>query len=245
MDTAKSEWLIKACTVLGTIASVVGVAVVFVADTGKAAVALLCVILFLSAVSLHAIFFLRKFLRAKYPTDYLKLSSFITFEAMDDNHSRYDEYRFIQSKRPILTEVQWRFKWTGSKTPKISSTLQNCNGKVSLNANGFDIARMQLKRPLRFNESTMLHFHADMDDVERNAKPMVFQKVSEPIDVINFKVVLRNKTSNPNARLIRKSMVSSTDEVLETVPFDTDTKSYQHTLPNPEVGYFYRLEWDE
>ncbi|GHT41276.1 hypothetical protein AGMMS49965_10820 [Bacteroidia bacterium] len=34
-------------------------------------------------------------------------------------------------------------------------------------------------------------------------------------------------------------------ETIETVTFDNPCKSYEYHLLEPEVGYFYRIEWQK
>lgn len=94
----------------------------------------------------------------------------------------------------------------------------------------------------------MVHFHANMDDVDNTAQPHLDVKVEEPISVVDFRVILAYKDSNfsERAQFMRKPINSGipTDyQVLETVSFNTYSKSYEYVLTNPEVGYFYRLEW--
>ena len=87
-----------------------------------------------------------------------------------------------------------------------------------------------------------------MDDVDNTAQPHLDVKVEEPISVIDFRVILAYKDSDfsDKARFMRKPINSGvpTDyQVLETVTFNSYSKSYEYVLTNPEVGYFYRLEW--
>ena len=79
-------------------------------------------------------------------------------------------------------------------------------------------------------------------------QPHLDVKVEEPISVVDFRVILAYKDSNfsERAQFMRKPINSGipTDyQILETVSFNTYSKSYEYVLTNPEVGYFYRLEW--
>ena len=101
---------------------------------------------------------------------------------------------------------------------------------------------------LFYNEPAVVHFHADMDDVDGVAQPHLDVKIEEPISVVNFHVILayKNKDFSEQAVFKRKLINSAipTDYiVLETIPFNVQSKSYEYVLTNPEVGYFYRLEW--
>lgn len=245
--TKESLWM-KILTIAGGIASIVGVVIALFADQNKAIIALLSVIVALIIIVGYAVCSLNKFIQTEHPSEYLKLSLFTTFEQTDNTHSKYDGYRLIQSKRPVLTQVAWGFKWTGKTLPKISSTLQECNGKINQKTNSYDEVVLQLKKPLKFNETTVLHFHSEMDDVDHSAQPHLDVKVDAPISVVYFRVILCNKDTDfaEHANFKRMpidSKIPTAYETIETIVFDKVTRSYQYVLTNPEVGYFYRLEW--
>lgn len=148
-----------------------------------------------------------------------------------------------------MPDIKWSFKWTGSRPPIISSSLQNCNGQIIASpSNDYDHAILKFKKALYYNESAVVHFHADMDDVDGTAQPHLDVRVDEPISVVEFRVILAYKAPDfaEQARFMRKpinSRVPTDYQILETVNFNTHSKSYEYVLTNPVVGYFYRLEW--
>lgn len=86
-----------------------------------------------------------------------------------------------------------------------------------------------------------------MDDVDNTAQPHLDVKIEEPISVVVYRVILAYKDINfsEKALFMRKPINSGipTDyQILETVTFNSYSKSYEYVLTNPEVGY-YRLEW--
>ena len=250
MTGTKGDLCVTTITILGSIASVVGIVIALMTDNMKATIALISVIVALVVLIIYFIYILNTFIQKEYPEEYLKLSYFLTFEVLDETHSRLDGYRLIQSKRPILKQIHWGFKWTGSKQPVISSALQECNGKISRNGSSYDTVVLNLKRPLKFNETAVLHFHAEMDDIEKIAQPHLDVKIDAPISVVNYNVVLCNKDRNfnSNAKFMRMPISSDAPaayETLATIAFNRTTRSYQHVLTNPEVGYYYRLEWEK
>lgn len=92
---------------------------------------------------------------------------------------------------------------------------------------------------LFYNEPAVVHFHADMDDVDGVAQPHLDVKIEEPISVVNFHVILayKDKEFSEQAVFKRKLINSAipTDYiVLETIPFNVQSKSYEYVLTNPE-----------
>lgn len=263
-NTNNNCWT-KYLTIIGSIASIVGIVIAFLSDKDKAIIALISVVIALIIVALCVIkhfrllfrqyidqehSYLNKFIEQAHAEDFLKLSFFSTFIQLDDTKSTYDGYRLIQSKRPVLKEVPWGFKWTGSKLPKISSTLQECNGQINLNKNGYDNVVLQFRKPLRYNETAVLHFHAEMNDIDGTAQPHLDVKIESPFSMVHYRVVLCNKEPqfNRKAKFMRMPIQSGSPskyETLDMITFNSTTHSYEHVLTNPEVGYYYRLEWEK
>ena len=107
------------------------------------------------------------------------------------------------------------------------------------------------KRALTYNETGTIHFLAKLDDVDNASKPYVEVKVEVPTEIIHFRVILKHKPDNYRvpASLKRKkinSQTGSTDyNTLKTISFEETCKSYECHLLEPEVGYFYRIEWEK
>ena len=249
MKGKAKETLLFWLAILSGISSIAGFIVVLCSDKNKVIIVLIAIIVFLVALLLSIWYAISKILQKEFDRDYLKLSFFTKYEYLDKTHISYDGYRLIQSKRAFLPDIRWAFKWTGSKQPKISSTLQNCDGQIiRSSSNDYDHIVLKFKKALLYNESAVVHFHADMDDVDDTAQPHLDVRVDEPISVVDFRVILAYKDANFNeqARFMRKpvnSRVPTNYQILETVNFNTHSKSYEYVLTNPDVGYFYRLEW--
>lgn len=208
-----------------------------------------CLLVFLVVILCSVWFAIHKIIRKEFDKEYLKLSFFTKYEYINRTHIVYDGYRLIQSKRAFLPNIKWAFKWTGTKPPVVSSTLQDCDGIIIENtSNDYDHVILKFKKALSYNESAVVHFHANMDDVDNTAQPHLDVKIEEPISVVVYRVILAYKDINfsEKALFMRKPINSGipTDyQILETVTFNSYSKSYEYVLTNPEVGYYYRLEW--
>lgn len=249
MKEKAKETILFWFAIISGLFSIAGGIMSFCYDKNKAIIALIAIIVFLLALLFTIWYALSKIIRNNNESEFQKLSFFTKYECLDKTHIKYDGYRLIQSKRPVLSEIKWMFKWSGSVPPKISSTLQNCDGKIISNStNDYDHTVLKFKKALTYNESAVVHFHAEMDDVDGLAQPHLDVKIEEPISVVDFRVILAYKTPDfsEQAKFMRKRINSSVPndyEIIETVSYNPNSKSYEYVLTNPEVGYYYRLEW--
>ena len=241
--------MVRFIAIGGGLSSIVCFIIIFFSDKNKVIIALIAFIIFLLFLVSAICYAVHKIVRKEHDKEFLKLSDFITYKYLDRNHVVYDVYRLIQSKRAFLREIKWNFKWTGGHKPKIKSDLQLCDGTIYKGSdNGFDHVVLKPKKALFYNESEVLHFHAEMDDSDNTSLPVVGMKIEEPVKVVNFQVILSYKSSEycEPAEFKRKPILDNgydTFEHIAMVNFDKESKSYQHILTNPEVGYSYRLEW--
>lgn len=183
--------------------------------------------------------------------EYKSISTSYVYQSKDGRKSTLDTYRMIQCKRLFLTEIHFNFKWTGTKMPKLSSDIQTIE-RVRHNEDGnkWDDAVVKFDRPLRYNECTVMSIKSENDDVDNTAKPWLSCKLSTPIDMISYHVMLSYKSDgyNQSAVFERKKIDTDVDgdfEYLESVSFDMGNKLYRFCKVNPEPGYIYRLRWEK
>lgn len=178
--------------------------------------------------------------------DFESKSTFIKYETLDGNRILYDVYKLIQCKRPILSEYDYNFKWSGTYKPNITSDLQAVIDVMDFNnPSNYDKAILKFKKPLIFNESCVIHFKADLDDADKQSGTFVSNRIIRPVDVIHYRILLRHKEDNPNAFIERKKIDAVTQNFnkIREIPFDKISKSYEFPLLNPELGYIYRISW--
>jgi Na+-transporting methylmalonyl-CoA/oxaloacetate decarboxylase gamma subunit len=231
-------------------ASIFSVAFLLLTDRVNGMIALIafCIfLLFLLILVTTAIF---RLIRQENPEEYKKIAAFTSYEAVDEAHGVFEVFKVIQSKRLILQQVEHNFKWTGTKRPVISSELQEIKQLVMSDNKDYDKALLRLKRPLGFNESCTIHFKALTDDFDGMAQPHLDFKVNSAMNVIHFRVTLKNKGCDycKAAKILKKPIESNAPlgyEQYGSIPFDMQSKSYQYCLTDPEIGYFYRLEWEK
>ncbi len=235
---------------LGSIASIIGLVIFCFSDQTGLIISLsfFCACLLLILIAL--IFVLCNFIKNENKAPYKKVSAFTKYETSDGVHITNETYRVIQSKRIILTEVEQNFKWSGSKMPVITSRLQEVVNVISNNKDTYDQAILKLKKPLLFNETGTIHFHAEMDDIDGIASPYLDFKVDMPVSIIHYRVILKHKPTDycTPAKLLKRKINSVTPAQytpISSVEFDKGSKSYEYHLIAPEVGYFYRLAWEK
>jgi len=186
-----------------------------------------------------------------FPDGYIMDFVVITYDVISEKYHKHDLYKIIQSKRPFLYSINHEFSWTGTKSPIISSELQDVGKKtISNDPDKFDAQELILKRPLLYNQTTTAHFHADLDDSDGKAKPFLAFTVKVPMSMIYFKITLREKDENYSKkakvkRIPTKEGPLRSEKDLGDVIFDSKTKSYTYKVEYPEAGYTYKIIWEK
>ncbi len=225
--------------------SIIGFVVLFVTTEEQAIIALVAFILFLIALFIRAYWVTDQFLKNKSPNGYEKLSTSAKYTC-DGNTVFFELKKFIQCKQVIMNTHEHSFYWTGSKDPRISSETMEYVQTIPTE-NQYRKAIFKFKEPLVYNGVFVAHIKMEMDDSDKRSSPHMEQYVRERTQLISFKVQLpyKNKRVIPAAKLSRRPInsVNSPYEFLSSISFDKNTKTYEHNIFEPEVGYSYRLEW--
>lgn len=238
-------------TGLASLCSIVGLVLVFMNSKTACIVALSAFCIGFVALIYGILRAINKIILENSDKEYKSISTSYVYQSKDGRKSTLDTYRMIQCKRLFLTEIHFNFKWTGTKMPKLSSDIQTIE-RVRHNEDGnkWDDAVVRFSKPLRYNECTVMSIKSENDDVDNTAKPWLSCKLSAPIDMINYHVLLSYKSDgyNQSAVFERKKIDTDVDgdfEYLESVSFDTGNKIYRFCKVNPEPGYIYRLRWEK
>lgn len=233
-----------------SLASVLGLIFLFIDDKWSMAVALAFFCLMLVVFTSYLIYALNKILDVK-QTDHENRSTFIKYETLDGNLITYETYKLIQVKKPVLTEMDYNFKWTGTHLPIVTSDLQDVVNIVDeKDPTKYDRALLKFKKPVYYNQNCVLHFKATLDDVDKVSQPFVETRVINEVDIIHYRIILKNKDESfsQNAILEKRridSVLSVSFEKIREIPFDAVTKTFEYHLLNPEIGYFYRIRWNK
>jgi len=231
------------------ICSIIGLFIGFIQET-------YAVIIALSVFCILLLVFFYKFLRFLHDLFNFEgdedraNSTFVKYETADSSNIIFETYKLIQSKRPVLIEKDWNFKWSGTVPPKISSETHEVIDVMDLkNPDHYDKAILKFKKPLRYNETAIAHIKCELNDSDHKSKTHVEMRINYEVDIIHFRIILKYKKTGQNHKAVleRKktdSQVNSDYEKLETIAFDDQTKSFEYNLMYPEVGYFYRIRWD-
>lgn len=183
----------------------------------------------------------------RYPHGRKVLASFARYSTEDANLINYDIYRMVQVKRTVMTHYTHNFYWTGSEPPKLNSDLQKVEEVVQTEKGIYDKIILRLDQAKLYNESTIIHIRMTLDDSDHKSETHVAFKIDEPTEILQWDIELRYKDdTTPPAILERRALssdLSSGYEEIKKVPFDKATKTYQYSLPKPEVGFHYRLRW--
>jgi len=234
---------------IASISSVFGLLIVIFFDKVALIVALSCLVLFLLLILLRFYSVTKRFILQKTENGYHKFATYIRYSTTDGKHIAYELHKYLQCKKIIMDEYVHSFHWSGTKEPIISSDLQECTGFYKTPLGEFDRATFRFKKPLTYNDFTIIHIKMDIDDSDFASRPYCQQGVKEPLQLINFRVELLHKDNNPDAKILKRKIssgqIENTYENIGFVKFDTVSRSYEKSIFFPTVGYSYKIEWEK
>lgn len=236
---------------IASISSILGIILTFMADSGAVILSLSFFCLALLAVLIGVFVTMSKMLRQNHVNEYEKISSFYEYRSDDGVRSTFEVYRLIQSKRALLTQIEYKFKWSGSIPPRISSNSQTIDQPVFSNSSTeWDKCVIHFPEALTYNESTVVHIRCENDDHDGKAESYISTKLDSPIKIMHFKVLLAYKPDGyRKAAVFERKLIGSDVEdkwhYLEEVSFDPEYRQYQLVVVSPPPGYVYRLRWEK
>ncbi len=241
----------SAFTFIASCCSIVSLVLMFVGDKDSVIIALIALLLGLVIIIARILIGINRVINVDSTEDYKRISSLYVYESADGVNSTFEVFRTIQCKRLFLSSISYNFKWTGSTTPKISSLAQIISPlRVSDNKNEWDTLQIRFPSPLRYNQCAVVNVKTENDDSDGTAKPWISSRLDSPIEMMSYRVLLSYKSDKYNtpAYFERKKIDTQIDgdyEHIDSVPFNSNHKSYIYTIVNPEAGYIYRLRWDK
>ncbi|HST60153.1 MAG TPA: hypothetical protein VLK84_15715, partial [Longimicrobium sp.] len=187
-------------------------------------------------------------MRARYPDGYSRISTFARYTS-DGKVVRYEAYRTIQCRQPVMSSFRHGYKWTGSGAPRITSDLQTVRANSDGGPSDYDCVELAFQRPLIYGEAAVVHHAMEIDDSDGASEPHVEFRVHEPVQLIVWRVELRHlpRQYRKEARITRRRIdarFNARPEYVARVGFDTLARGYEYHVTRPEPGYFYCLEWD-
>ncbi len=203
-----------------SVCSIVGLVIILLSNKNATIVALMAFCLFLLIILTGVLLGIARMLHQNYGKDYKGISSFYVYQTDDGIKSTFETFRLIQCKRIFLSQIE--YKW--------------------------DSAILRFKKPLTYNESTVVHIKTENDDHDGIAKPFIYCKLESPIDIMQFRVLLAYKPTGYAEKAIfeRKLIDQEIDaefEYIESIDFNSLYKQYYHVIVDPAPGYIYRLRW--
>ena len=243
------RWINPYFTLIASIASIVGLIITICSDKNAVIIALISIIVSLLILIVGFVSLIYKVIKQNNKDEYSRISSFFVFRSEDGVRSIFETYRLIQCKKPILTDIEYKYKWSGSVLPKMSSNNQIIEQLPATNdKNKWDTAIIKFKRPLMYNESTVLHIKTENDDSDGTAQPWLECFVLSSIEILQFRVMLGYKPDDYRENAIferrkKDSDIGTDYEFICHVPFEKTYKQYFHIYINPAPGYIYRLRW--
>lgn len=188
--------------------------------------------------------------------DYIVNSVSSKLVRLGNNQYEYDVYKDIQSRVPVLTALDTRFKWTGDiidpSTVKVTSVTHDTEN-IRVDDEGYDTIRLLFKVPLYYKQAFTCHYKiSNLTDKTTTAEQYLSHMVksNETISLICFDVLLKDVDANYNKEAVLQKKKASAPpgakyQELRKIPFDPNSKSYHCDCSNPDSGYDYRLYWGD
>jgi len=233
---------------LASLASLIGLFLLFVKDKWAVIIALIFFCIMLLCFTISLIYTLLRLINLG-SNEFESKSTFVKYETLDGKNIVFETYKLIQAKKTMLTEFSFSFKWSGSIMPTVSSDIQTCTDIVDdQDPSKYDSAILKFKKPLYFNENEVIHFKAVLDDTDKQSETYVSNRIIQEVDIIHYRIILKHKASNYDVNAIverkRINSISANYEKLKEIAFDSSTKSYEYHLLKPEINYNYRIRWE-
>lgn len=201
-------------------------------------------------VGAFAVRALLKWQSATFPRGYIPIATFVRYSTTDGKQVTHETFRQIQVKHAFLTKIPHRYRWSGTKPPKLSSSLQQIGTPGSDAASGFDVVEVRFQHPRYYNDTEIVHIRSVMDDTDEQSETQCSLLIENPIKVVQFRIELlhcqKPSFSGMKAHVERRlqTVRSGQFEPIESVPFDINTRSFEYLLASPEPGFEYRIRWD-
>lgn len=241
----------SAFTFIASVCSIVSLGLMFIGDKNSVIIALTTLVFGLMVIVVRILVGINRIIHVDSAEDYKRISSLYVYESANGVNSTFEVFRTIQCKRMFLSSIPYNFKWTGSIIPKISSLAQEISPLVQSNSkNEWDTLLIKFPSPLRYNQCAVVNVKTENDDSDGTAKPWISSRLDSPIEMMSYRVLLSYKPDGYNkpAYFERKKIDTQIDgdyEHVDSVPFNSNHKSYIYTVVNPEAGYIYRLRWEK
>lgn len=193
---------------------------------------------------------LNSVLHTKYTNGYKPIATFMRYSTSDGKNGVYECFRHIQIKEPLTKSIPYRFYWTGSKPPKISSTLQRIGDVKPHNGGSGSEVELHFNDAKYYNSSEIVHTQMHVDDSDEKSEPYVCLKITDPMQLIHLRSeLLHAKPQNFSQKAyVERRLITANSaapfELVATVAMDPTTKAFEHIITTPEPGYNYRLRWD-
>lgn len=234
-------------SLIASLASIVGLIIVFIQNRLSVYVALIAFILFLLIILIRLFFVFKTFLLQKTENGYHKFAIYVRYSTEDGSHISYELHKYIQCKSVIMNEHEHSFHWTGSKDPVISSHLQDYLRFIRTHEGEYDKAIFRFKRPLTYNDFCIVHIKMDLDDSDGKSKHFCDQSILEPVQLVSFRIELKHLDDAKDAKIMRRRLNTKLIQDYDTIgyiKFDPKSQSYEHNIFNPETGYSYMVNWE-
>lgn len=223
----------------------------FAGKAFEAHIALGVIVLTCIVCLVHVFWRIYKWQKLSYPRGFRPISTFVRYSTVDGNIITHESFKTVQIKRTFMSGTDHRYRWSGSKSPQISSLIQEI-GETSLDTeSGFSVLKLKFRSIRFYNDVEVMHLKSVMDDSDGEGETYLSAIITLPLTMLHLRVELLHcldaKHVGMMAKVVRsKSSLKEPDfHRIADVAFDLNSHSFEHIVMNPEPGYDYRLVWEK
>lgn len=236
---------------IGAVLGIVGVSANSILGSAREAHIALGVIAITCIVVIAYVYWrVRRWQQTIYPKGFRPIATFIRYTTTDGKLIMHETFRHIQIKHTFLTQIEHRFRWTGTHEPEMSSELQTLGPVTHDEATDFKVRCVKFERPRFYNDAEVVHLQSKLDDSDEKSQTFVSVLIDTPITIVQFRVELLHCQHQQFAGMHayverkRKTINAPQFELVGTVAFELMSRSFAYLLKHPEPGYEYRMRWD-
>ena len=234
-------------SLIASIASVLGLILSFISDKESDIIALIAFVFFLIIILFRIFYVTKQFMLNKTEKGEHRFATYVYYSTIDGLQICYEMHKYLQCKTFIINEHIHEFSWSGTKIPRVSSLRQDVvRIDKSPNKEDYDKLILKFRKPLVYNDFSIVHIRMDIDDSDKGSNPYCGQRIEEELQLLSFRVELKHLALNHNAKIMRKKYKTTLEQgfqTIDTVAFDPMSRSYNYVVYQPEIGYKYKIDW--
>lgn len=237
----------KSINIIGAIASIIALIITLLTliFTEYKVISLVSLLIFETICILIWIYYQRQQSKIVYPYQYEAECLVRRYVFESATRMEFEVVGVYRVTAPHLSVLPLSAHWSGRGPLSIESAFLKDNLDFNFDGKTGEISfNFPLSHTHRFGETIPVHFRMKLEDASRQNEPHNSLLIARPVRLLVLETSLKYKEHNPPAILYyMPPSVYRVEQKEKEIPFDEATRSYRVIIPNPILGYEYRLKW--